>query len=91
MNYVKSNLLISTMATAESAMVQESSTKQSNNSTNKCCICEKPVKDVIQLCTKHWNEYEKKASAAQKSKKAFLVFQEYKKKIESGLIKHREY
>lgn len=80
------------MAIVLSAMELESSTKQSNPSTNnKCCICEKPVKDVIQLCTKHWNEYEKKALAAQKSKKAFLVFQEYKKKIESGLIKHHEY
>lgn len=80
-------------ACVRSAMEQEHSTEQSNKqSINRCCICEKPSNNgAILLCTKHWNEYEKKASAAQKSKKAFLVFQEYKKKIESGLIKHREY
>lgn len=84
---------MSVMACVRSAMVQESSTKQSNKqSINRCCICEKPSNNgAILLCTKHWNEYEKKALAANKSKKAFLEFQEHKKKIELQLIKHRDY
>lgn len=56
-----------------------------------CALCDKPsAGGAILLCKKHWDVYSVKAQRGLKNKVAFKEFQRYRKKIQDGLIKHRE-